>query len=1084
MPEYLAPGVYVEETSFRAKSIEGVSTTTTGFVGPARFGPTDIEPELLTSLLEFERTYGDRLQLDYDNNGKNLTHNYLWHAVRAFFEEGGSRLYVSRVFQKKDDNDGCSRSIIPSVGDSSKNITVKARFPGKAGNDFRVRFSLKLGQNIFDVRRIDNKNQAFVAGLNDRDVVLIANKDDPFFSLDLLTALGLKAGTKSPKLGLFIANLVPGATQTWNFTNSVNSSISLNDNNGETNFENNLEIRIVTLVVSVIRDDETQVWDELPLDPSHHWGKTPDSVFDKFHENPSNIADKRQLPIVITRRSKVENGLNVLSALNSAIADDKGSLEFQVGKLCNFIAGLPDTQQQSLNDAINTILEKSVIITPDNINTITVKTSLGSAVETKYQTEPKLQAFLNDIKTEMGKPDPDPFKVFPSIELKVRKLCDLVANATESQKLCDAINAILGVITPDNINTTTVKTSLGSAVETKYRTEPKLQAFLNDIKTEMGNPNSDPFEAFPSIELQVSKFRELVANNSKGQELCDFINVILTKSITPQNINTDDTINDLLVDAIKREYSAESDKVGKFLEKIKTDMGANYPNPDPFEGFPKLEVSDLCDFIATTDAQQKQEICNAINKKILGKLEIVTPSNVNTARDLLVDAITKKYSADPSPDKVGKFLEGIKTNMGQDYPEDTFKGFPKLEVSDFCDFAATNSLNAQQKQELCKAINAIFKNLLVDAITKKYSAESDKVGEFLGAIKTGMGSPATDPFKDYSSQYHTLLASLVKDWLDDYKPKDAPSVTITLSGGNDGTPPNDSAYKGEELDYGKTGLVAFEDLEDISIVAAPGATAQIQERKEQDAQAIMLALISHAERMRYRIAVLDSVNNQKISEVRAFRAKLDSKHAALYFPWVKVLDPVTRTEIVLPPSGFVAGIYARNDRERAVYKAPANEVVRGALGFEMTLNKSQQEVLNPEGINCFRFFEGRGMRLWGARTISSDSEWKYVNLRRYFAYLERSIDKGTQWAVFEPNGEQLWANVRSTISDFLFNEWQSGALLGEKPEKSYFVKCDRSTMTQNDLDNGRLICLIGVAPLRPAEFVIFRIGQWTADRKV
>jgi phage tail sheath protein FI len=249
------------------------------------------------------------------------------------------------------------------------------------------------------------------------------------------------------------------------------------------------------------------------------------------------------------------------------------------------------------------------------------------------------------------------------------------------------------------------------------------------------------------------------------------------------------------------------------------------------------------------------------------------------------------------------------------------------------------------------------------------------------------------------------------------------------------------------------------------------------------AQAIMLALISHAERMRYRIAVLDSGNNQTISRVRALRAKLDSKYAALYFPWVKVLDPVTRTEIALPPSGFVAGIYARNDKERAVYKAPANEVVRGALSFEMMLNKSQQEVLNPEGINCFRFFEGRGMRLWGARTISSDPEWKYVNLRRYFAYLERSIDKGTQWAVFEPNGEQLWANVRSTISDFLFNEWQNGALLGDKPEKSYFVKCDRSTMTQNDLDNGRLICLIGVAPLRPAEFVIFRIGQWTADRK-
>jgi len=177
----------------------------------------------------------------------------------------------------------------------------------------------------------------------------------------------------------------------------------------------------------------------------------------------------------------------------------------------------------------------------------------------------------------------------------------------------------------------------------------------------------------------------------------------------------------------------------------------------------------------------------------------------------------------------------------------------------------------------------------------------------------------------------------------------------------------------------------------------------------------------------------------------------------------------------------VTGIYGRNDIVRAVYKAPANEVVNLALGFEKLLNKSQQEVLNPEGINCFRFFEGRGYLLWGARTITDDSEWKYVNLRRYFAYVERSIDLGTQWVVFEPNGPDLWANVTRTIESFLLNEWTNGALLGDKPEKAYFVRCDRSTMTQNDLDNGRMVCLVGIAPLRPAEFVIFRIGQWTGD---
>ena len=313
---------------------------------------------------------------------------------------------------------------------------------------------------------------------------------------------------------------------------------------------------------------------------------------------------------------------------------------------------------------------------------------------------------------------------------------------------------------------------------------------------------------------------------------------------------------------------------------------------------------------------------------------------------------------------------------------------------------------------------------------------------------------------------------------------DQRSVEFVLAGGNDGQRPTAAEYEGtvNADTNAKTGLKLFEDLEGISVLAAPGSTAGYAARGA-DADAAVRALVSHAERMRYRIAVLDSGEGQSVAEVRAMRRKLDSSYAALYYPWVRVLDPVTNTERNLPPSGFVAGIYARTDTERGVHKAPANEVVNLAVGFEKMINRAEPDILNPEGVNCFRFFVGRGHRLWGARTASSDPEWKYVNLRRYFAYLERSIDKGTQWAVFEPNGTQLWANVRRTIEDFLFNEWQMGALLGDKPEKSFFVRCDRSTMTQNDLDNGRLVCLVGVAPLRPAEFVIFRIGQWTADRR-
>ncbi len=311
-----------------------------------------------------------------------------------------------------------------------------------------------------------------------------------------------------------------------------------------------------------------------------------------------------------------------------------------------------------------------------------------------------------------------------------------------------------------------------------------------------------------------------------------------------------------------------------------------------------------------------------------------------------------------------------------------------------------------------------------------------------------------------------------------------------LEDGADGVLISPDDLMGEESDPDiatkkATGLYALGEVDDIAIVAAPDASTLA------DPASVILAtgyLIAHAESLRYRIAVVDGPPESSMNQIREFRGQFDSKYAALYHPWIVTLDPLERAaqgapprKILLPPSGFVCGIYARTDIERGVHKAPANETVRGLTSFEININKARQDVLNPEGINALRFFEGRGNRVWGARTMSSDPEWKYVNVRRLFIYLEHSIDKATQWAVFEPNGDRLWANIRRTVEDFLLVQWKNGALLGEKPEKAYFVRCDRTTMTQNDLDNGRMICLIGVSPVKPAEYVIFRIGQWTGD---
>ena len=303
------------------------------------------------------------------------------------------------------------------------------------------------------------------------------------------------------------------------------------------------------------------------------------------------------------------------------------------------------------------------------------------------------------------------------------------------------------------------------------------------------------------------------------------------------------------------------------------------------------------------------------------------------------------------------------------------------------------------------------------------------------------------------------------------------SVTVDLDGGDDGVMPAAAQYV--------TPLLSLAANDDISMVAAPGYSSYTEREGIQD------ALLTHVEARRaYRFAVLDVPIDQTPMAAVSIKSRIDSSYAALYHPWVVTSNPLSRPddssiprEIALPPSGFVCGIFARNDNTKGVSKSPGNEIVRGALRFQTQISFAEQELLNPRGVNCLRFFPGRGNRLWGSRTASSDPEWKYIGPRRFFLYLEHSIDRSTQWAVFENNGPQLWTNIRETVSGFLYNEWRNNNLLGSTPEEAFFVRCDRTTMTQNDLDNGRLICLIGVSVLKPAEFVVFRIGQKTADSR-
>jgi len=280
----------------------------------------------------------------------------------------------------------------------------------------------------------------------------------------------------------------------------------------------------------------------------------------------------------------------------------------------------------------------------------------------------------------------------------------------------------------------------------------------------------------------------------------------------------------------------------------------------------------------------------------------------------------------------------------------------------------------------------------------------------------------------------------------------------------------------------RSGMEGLQIAEDVTMVSCPDLMAAYQAGvMDRDAvKAVQLKMIAHCELMGDRIAILDPLPDLTPQEVKTWRlseTNYDSKYATLYYPWIKVAGPDGRP-MPIPPSGYMAGIWARNDNERGVHKAPANEVVRGALAPAAAITKGEQDTLNPVGVNCIRSFTGRGVRVWGARTLSSDPAWRYINVRRLFNYVEKSIENGTQWVVFEPNDQDLWARVRRDVGAFLTGAWREGMLFGNTSSEAFFVKCDEELNPQDVRDRGQLFIDIGLAPVKPAEFVVFRLSQY------
>jgi phage tail sheath protein FI len=293
--------------------------------------------------------------------------------------------------------------------------------------------------------------------------------------------------------------------------------------------------------------------------------------------------------------------------------------------------------------------------------------------------------------------------------------------------------------------------------------------------------------------------------------------------------------------------------------------------------------------------------------------------------------------------------------------------------------------------------------------------------------------------------------------------------------------PKASDFRGDISD--RQGVEGLEVLDDITIVCVPDLMTTMPGEKLdlEMVKGVQTMMIAHCERLADRVAILDAPPDMTPQEIKKWRMEttgFDSSYAAMYYPWIKVMDPATDKVVQIPSSGHIAGVWARNDNTRGVHKAPANEVVLGAVGLSYQTTKGEQDTLNPNGVNCIRSFPGRGIRVWGARTLSSNPSWRYINVRRLFNYVEKSIENGTQWVVFEPNDRKLWARVKRDVTAFLRTVWRDGALFGSSPAEAFYVKVDDELNPPESRDLGRLIIEIGMSPVKPAEFVIFRISQW------
>ncbi|HSW22254.1 MAG TPA: phage tail sheath subtilisin-like domain-containing protein [Burkholderiaceae bacterium] len=935
MPEYLHPGVYIEETSYRGKPIQGVSTSTAGFVGAARKG-AEGRATFVGSFAQFRRLFGEPIGEAEAGLG-----NYLGHAVKAFFENGGARCYAVRVLAGDALRSGAAieQGIVLRL---SSGVTVR-------GPTQTLRLNALRGVAQGAVLNVFTRRDA----------------TSPFQQTRTLTVTSHDAmrGTITVGAGDIPAGVVLEPANTVLLLNGGTPGGVAPAGGGAVFSASNRGIDGDTLAVEIRPRDRPPV----ALTATSARRASPLLTLDPSGAAPAAGATLLEFSPASLRRLRVGDRIAVGASTDrdvQAIADGDLSLAIAAGSAGADYSG---------GGAQLSLVQRGVTV---------LAIPLGAAPPA--------------VAINMSGGGPFPTLAVPHEIAALLRVGDILAISGGGNTTRLAVTAARVAQEIAAGTHVTIVAGLGAA--------EALGATCRVSRTSTANA--------VMLRVYVGDAASFTAPAGAAPEAVAVSDGV---AVDPSHVLLVDPGENMLV-----------------LSRVAGEFPAGVANAD----WTTIEALQV-----VADGQATVRVATTAGFYSGATVELDSGSRKAEAIVQSLDVAARTIT----------FTAGVALGAGN-------------VISLPSDPAARHVVLRCCEVDVLVYENGVLKESF-DGLTWNDDATTDAGLRFYAMRLND---------REVGSKLVSVVPPAVANPALAGAPATADGQSRRLTGGSNGGDLTEIDLIGSDNGPGqRTGIQALSERDDIAMVAVPGVTGE----------AVQGALITHAELMRYRVAVLDApLGAQDVTALQAHRNNYDSKYAAYYAPWVRALNVARNGRVEsFPPSAYAMGIYARSDNTVGVHKAPANEVVRNISDLVLPFTAAEQDVLNPVGINLIRDLSPRGLRLWGARTLSSDPEWTYLNVRRLFIFIEHSIDIGTQWVVFEPNSEALWARVIETINSFLFGVWKSGALMGTTPEEGYFIRCDRTTMTQDDVDNGRLVCEIGLAPVKPAEFVIFRIGQFTAS---